>query len=174
MSGVAAARTTRQGCILFTDLVGFTAFTEVVGDRAAVSVLDVQATIVDDVLARDTGARIVKELGDGLMIWFGGAANGLVRSVELRVALMRAMRDGFPLSVRMGMHHGEAIERGDDLVGHAVNVASRVAELAGPGELLVSEDVVAACAEAAGAEVRPIGPTTVKGVSEPIWLYRVL
>lgn len=72
-------------------------------------------------------------------------------------AFERARRvDGFALAVRMGLHRGEAIGRGDDFVGQTVNVASRVAALAGPGEA-----------------TEAIGPATIRGVSEPIWLHRV-
>ena len=57
-------------------------------------------------------------------------------------------------------------------VGQTVNVAARVADLAGPGELLVTEDVVGALADATNW-FRLVGPVRVKGVSEPVWLYRL-
>ena len=74
----------------------------------------------------------------------------------------------------MGLHHGAAIVRGDDLVGQTVNIAARVADLAGPGELLVSDDVLDACGGAGPAlHLRPVGPVTVRGVEAPIWLQRL-
>jgi class 3 adenylate cyclase len=73
------------------------------------------------------------------------------------------------------MHHGEAIVRGSDLVGQTVNIAARVADLAGPGELLVSSTVVSTMpAGETGLRLEPIGPTRVKGVTRPIWLHRVV
>ena len=162
------------GSALFTDLVGFTAYTDAVGDSAAVGLLDRQAEIVDHVLEATEG-RLVKELGDGLMIWFDAADQSLAGAVRLMQAIEAARRDGsFALAVRMGLHHGEAMQRGDDLVGQTINIAARVADLAGPSELLVSEDVLAACgSDAAGVARSPIGPVTVKGVSEPVWLQRI-
>jgi class 3 adenylate cyclase len=75
----------------------------------------------------------------------------------------------------MGMHVGEVIERGDDIVGQAVNIAARVADLAGPGELLVTDHVVRSLGESGDtAAFRPVGPTRVKGVAEPIWLHRLV
>jgi len=79
----------------------------------------------------------------------------------------------FPLAVRMGMHTGEVIERGDDVVGQTVNVAARVADLAGPGELLVTEHVVRSL-EDTPAWFRPVGPVRVKGVGDRIWLHRMV
>ena len=164
--------TTCVGAALFTDLVGFTAYTDAVGDSGAVRLLDRQTEIVDPVLAVTEG-RLVKELGDGLMIWFDTAEAGLTGAVQLMAAIEAARRDGsFSLAVRMGLHHGEAIERGDDLVGQTINIAARVAALAGPGELLVSEDVLRACETSAGLSLSPIGPVSVKGVAEPVWLQR--
>lgn len=163
------------GAALFTDLVGFTEYTDSVGDQAAVGVLDRQTTIARTVVEEHAGARIVKELGDGLMIWFSSADDGLAGAVSFLAAVEHARAEGsFPLAIRMGLHHGEAIIRGDDLVGQTINIAARVSALAGPGELLVSDNVVAACGRVAGGlGLRPVGPVTVKGVQEPVWLQRV-
>lgn len=159
------------GSILFTDLVGFTEYTDAVGDVAAVRVLDAQRRLVDQHLHDHADSRVVKELGDGLMIWFGSAATGLERTIAILHALEASRQTGtFPLAIRMGLHHGESIARGDDLVGRTVNVAARISAIAGPGELLVSDEVVIAAD--ARIPLRPIGPVVVKGVRAPIWLHR--
>jgi adenylate cyclase len=163
------------GAVLFTDLVGFTDYTDGLGDAAAVLVLEAQRGVVEDVLSTCDRARVVKELGDGLMIWFATAREGIRAACELmwRLELARRERD-FPLAVRMGLHHGEAVARGDDLVGGTVNIASRVCDLAGPGELLVSDAVLAACDAAdRPTGMEPIGPAWVKGVRDPVWLHRL-
>ncbi len=163
----------RVGSVLFTDLVGFTEFNDAAGDVEALEVLEHQANMVEAVLDNCDAGRVVKELGDGLMIWFGSAIDGLESAVAILNAVesSRAVGD-FPLAMRMGIHHGEAIARGDDLVGQTINIASRVSDLAGPGELLVSETVVSACVELdPDLSLRPIGPAVVKGVQEPVWLY---
>jgi len=166
-------RAARCGAILFTDLVGFTAYTDMHGDLAAVDVLDRQSSLV--AAAIGGGGRIVKELGDGLMLWFDELDTGLssTQAILESVAEARDAAD-FPLSVRMGMHVGDVIERGDDIVGHAVNIAARVADLAGPGELLVTDEVLRSLDDSGNAAAfRPVGPTRVKGVAEPIWLHRL-
>ncbi len=160
------------GSVLFTDLVGFTEFDDVRGDRAAVAVLDTKRRLVDGVLA-DGAGRVVKELGDGLMVWFRDAAQAVERAMAIGVAVDAARRSGdLPLAVRMGLHHGPVVPRGDDVVGRTVNIAARVADLAGPGELLVTDDLLGAAAVELDGVV-PIGAVHVKGVAAPLWLHRV-
>ncbi len=163
------------GSVLFTDLVGFTEYNDCCGDEAALDVLERQRRLVDAVLTGDAGARVVKEIGDGLMIWFAGSVDAVRLARNLRDTIESAKAAGdFPLAVRMGLHHGEALVRGDDLVGSTVNIAARVCDLAGPGELLASEAVVSALEGGENCqETRVVGPARVKGVSEPIWLHRV-
>ena len=166
---------TQTGAVLFTDLVGFTQYTDSEGDVAAMRVLDLQTELVQSVLADQLDSRVVKELGDGLMLWFGDASTAVQCSIDLRSATDDARRDGsFPLAVRMGMHYGDMMARGDDLIGQTVNVAARISALAGPGELLLSESVLAACADASELPaVVAMGPAPVKGVKQPVWLHRV-
>jgi class 3 adenylate cyclase len=65
------------------------------------------------------------------------------------------------------------VARGDDFIGRTVNIAARVSDLAAPGELLVSEAFVDAVTGETSASFDPIGPARIKGVSDPIWLYRL-
>jgi adenylate cyclase len=162
------------GSILFTDLVGFTEFNDVSGDDAALHVLDKQRKLIDAVLNRHPGSRLVKEIGDGLMVWSPSAPAALSSASEFAANIDAAREtDAFPLAVRLGIHHGPVHERGDDLIGRTVNLAARIADLAGPSELLVSEEVLAACPAADRQNVEPVGSVTVKGVAAPVWLHRV-
>ncbi len=163
-----------SGVFLFTDVVGFTEFTEAFGDSAAVEVLDLQSELTEKAIA-DGSARVVKELGDGAMLWFGDAGHALRASATLSGRLEDArLQRLMPLAVRMGLHHGSAVARGGDLVGHTVNVAARISALAGPGELLVSDEVVLAAHGIPDAiRLEPVGPVPVRGVERPVWLHRV-
>ncbi|MGB0113633.1 MAG: adenylate/guanylate cyclase domain-containing protein [Ilumatobacteraceae bacterium] len=162
------------GSVLFTDLVGFTEYNDAVGDSAAVEVLDEQSRLVAALFEPGSDARVVKELGDGLMFWFADPVQALTVATGLLDCLATARHaNRFPLSIRMGMHFGEVVPRGDDFIGHTVNVASRVSDLAGPGELLVSDSVLAATAASGSVQFDPVGPVRIKGVGEPIWLHRL-
>ncbi|HEX6312597.1 MAG TPA: adenylate/guanylate cyclase domain-containing protein [Acidimicrobiia bacterium] len=162
---------TGEGAVAFTDIVGFTEFTADRGDAGALVVLDAQDRIVRAALP--TGARIVKELGDGLMLWFPEAAAGLAACLDLREEFEAATTDDLPLWVRMGMHWGCPTARGEDLVGHDVNIAARIVDVAGPGELLVSEHLCTAIDdEVPGLELEELGPVVMKGIPDPVGLFR--
>ena len=164
------------GSVLFTDLVGFTEFNDAVGDQRAVEVLDQQTQFATAAVAAQSSGRLVKELGDGLMLWFTDAAAAIDAALHLRTSIETARQGAaFPLAIRMGVHHGEAVARGDDVVGATINIGARVADLAGPGELLASDAALDAIdAEHRGAlRCTSVGPVRVKGVSEPVWLQRV-
>jgi adenylate cyclase len=162
------------GAIVFTDLVGFTEFTAQRGDAEALALIAAQDRIVQGVLP--ARARVVKELGDGLLLWFDDAAEALRAAFDLHHGLESEAREtGLPMWVRVGVHHGHALRRGEDLVGHDVNVAARIVDLAGPGEVLVSE--------ATRIEVRDrlpelcfeeLGPVVMKGIPQPIRLFRAV
>ena len=79
-----------------------------------------------------------------------------------------------PLWVRVGMHWGCPTRRGDDLVGHDVNLAARIVDVAGPGEVLVSEPVreLVRRACATGLRLDELGPVVMKGIPDAVPLYR--
>lgn len=164
------------GSVLFTDLVGFTEYNDAVGDIEAVEVLDRQTQLAAHAVAGRPDARVVKELGDGLMLWFGGADAAVDAALQLLKSIEVERNSGsFPLAIRMGVHHGEALTRGKDVVGSTINIGARVADLAGPGELLVS-DVALDAMDTKRRDVlhcASVGPVRVKGVRAPVWLQRV-
>jgi adenylate cyclase len=163
-----------QGAVMFTDIVGFTEYTALEGDERALELLTLQERIVNETLP--DGARIVKELGDGLLLWFPEACAAVDSALALLARFEMASREGdAPLWVRMGMHWGTAARRRDDIVGHDVNVAARIVGVAGPGELLVSQATIDAVNGATtGARFEPIGPVVMKGLPDAIRLYRAV
>lgn len=162
-----------EGAIAFTDLVGFTEYTATRGDRDALAVLGAQDVIVRE--AMPDGARVVKELGDGLLLFFPDTDDAVAACLALLDGFERAeAADAMPLWVRVGLHWGRPSPRGDDLVGHDVNVAARIVDVAAPGELLCSGSLLAAADESAGGiEFVELGPVMMKGIPDPIDLYRV-
>jgi class 3 adenylate cyclase len=120
---------------LFADLVGYTTLTEAMGDAAAADLArDFRRTMC--ALSRDHGARQVKSMGDGVMIWIADAGKAVSLASDA-LNLVRSRSDLLP--VRIGVHTGPAVRRGSDWYGSAVNVAARLADQAKPNEALVSE-----------------------------------
>jgi adenylate cyclase len=161
----------QTGALAFTDIEGFTAFTAASGDAAALALLDRQEELVRSALP--DGSRIVKSLGDGLMLWFPRAAPALHAGLELRDVFEANLGPEMPLWVRMGMHWGTPTSRGGDLFGHDVNLAARITELARPGELLISEHLCGAVDQPiAGVRLEELGPVVMRGIPRPVPLFR--
>jgi class 3 adenylate cyclase len=122
--------------IVFVDLSGFTAMTSERGDDSAVraaSSLQREA----DAAANRHGGRLVKLLGDGAMLRLADATVGVRAALDL----VDTMSGEGALSSHAGVHAGPVIERDLDVFGQTVNMASRIADVAGPGEILASEAV---------------------------------
>jgi adenylate cyclase len=120
--------------VAFTDLEGFTRFTSTEGDEAASHLLADHHKRVGPIV-RSRGGRVVKRLGDGLLLTFPEPEAGVLACIEL----VDAQPD--PLRLRAGLHFGEVVLLRDDVIGHVVNVAARVAESAKGGEVLATVDV---------------------------------
>jgi class 3 adenylate cyclase len=106
-----------------------------VGDRQWRGVLDAFEVNVERLLARHDGV-LVKTTGDGILARFAAPA----QAVRCAVAMVEAARAS-GLALRAGLHAGEVELRGDDIVGLAVHIASRVSAMAGPDEVLVTGTV---------------------------------
>src|SRR5918911_3333257 len=152
---------------LFADLVGFTALAELNGDDAAA---EIAIRFADDAarLAREHGARVVKRLGDAVMIHSRSAAESLL----LGARLQDERGAGVP-PIHAGAHTGRAVERDGDWFGATVNLAARVSDVARGGELLVTEATVAAAGHVAGIELDCLGPQAFKNVGAPTAVYSV-
>jgi|SRR5947207_1993550 len=161
------------GAVAFTDICGFTEFTAVRGDEDALRLLTAQEEVVRECLPE--GARIVKEIGDGLLLWFPEARAALRSALDFQDGFRaQEARTELPLWVRIGMHWGSQTRRGSDLIGHDVNIAARVVDVAGPSEVVVTEALVAKLGETAHEmEIDELGPVVMKGLPDPVRLFRV-
>ena len=162
--------TTLTGTIVFTDIVGFTQMTDEHGDDLALALLEAQEELVRRALP--DGARVVKELGDGLLLWFDDPATAIVTALSLQRAFEEESDGDLPMWVRIGMHWGCPRARGDDIIGRDVNLASRITDLAAPGEVLASAATADQAGELPGVAYETLGPVFVKGIADPIPLVR--
>lgn len=155
--------------VVFTDLEGFTAYTDAQGDAAALTLIAEHHRRAAPTVRRWKG-RIVKHLGDGLLCTFPQPALGVKAALDLQACAPD------PLRLRAGVHTGDATVTKSDVVGHVVNVAARVCEAAKGGQVLATEEVVEA-ATAAGelSDVRlgRMKSRRMKGVKTPVRLCEV-
>lgn len=155
-------------CILFTDIVGWTALGERIGDDAADSLRRKHFDSVRAALAVHRG-REVKTVGDSVMATFRSALDALQCAVAVQTDVIR----GGELRVRIGIHAGEPIDDDDDVFGTSVNVASRLCSAAAPGEVVVSDLTRSLVAGRGGFAFEEAGPIELKGLREPMHLFRL-
>jgi class 3 adenylate cyclase len=150
--------------VLFTDIVGSTEKAASIGDHAWRRLLDEHDAIARQRIASFDGT-VVKTTGDGVLATFDGPSRA--------VACAQAIRDSIApldLQVRAGVHTGELERRGDDVGGIGVHIGSRIAGLAGPGEVWVSRTVKDLTA-GSGLEFDARGAHALKGIPEQWELY---
>ena len=126
--------------ILFTDLVGFSDWALEAGDDAALELLRTVGRTVDPAIKAREG-RIIKRLGDGVMAVFCDAAQAVDAALDVSRAVGEIQVNGYSPELRAGIHYGKPRKLGSDYFGVDVNVAARVADAAGPSQVLVSEMV---------------------------------
>jgi len=163
--GIAPKRQPRPPAIAFLDLTGYTALTEERGDEAGADLADRLATLVHEA-AQPHGGHPVKWLGDGVMFYFPEPRAAVLTGLDL-VEQTPAVVD---VRARVGINAGGVIFRDGDYFGRTVNVASRIADYARPGEVLVSDEVKERW-DGEGVRFEPIGPVVLKGLKDEITLY---
>lgn len=136
-----------QATILFTDLVDFSSWVLEAGDELALQLLRAVARVVEPAIAAHRG-RLVKRLGDGHMAVFADPRAGVDAALEMQDGLTSVEVEGHRPALRAGLHLGQPRELGGDYLGTDVNIAARVAAAAGPGEVLVSDVLLAAIGDA--------------------------
>jgi adenylate cyclase len=158
--------------IVFSDIEGSTERATAMGDEDWYSLLEEHNRIVRSALG-EVGGREVKSIGDGFMMVFPSVRRALRFAVEVQRRVEAP--DGPDLRVRVGLHTGEAIHDADgDLFGRHVNLAARVANLAGGGQIvasLVSREIAAGRDDVTFGEPQQV---ELKGFTEPQIVYEVL
>lgn len=154
--------------IVFVDLSLFSSYTYIEGDEAAVDVIVRFDRAVRELCLVYNG-RVIKQIGDEFMLIFRDPAEAVRFAVDLRD---RVRFTDESVQARTGIHHGPVLYRIGDYWGNAVNVAARIVSMAMPNSILVTEPVAKA-AMSAGIEAEEIGVRSLRGMEEPLSVYRV-
>jgi adenylate cyclase len=170
------ARVTPDGrvVILFSDIEESTALNERIGDRAFVKLISSHDKLVSR-LVQQRGGHVVKSQGDGFMIAFSRAEDAVCCGMDLQRALRKdAKRKRHEeIRVRIGIHMGRSVRRGDDLFGRNVAMAARVGAEAVGGQVLVSEPVRDAVHDSDGIRFDEGRDAELKGFSGTYRLFTV-
>jgi adenylate cyclase len=152
----------------FVDLSGFTALTEAEGDERAVSVLAVFRSTLRVICSR-RAVRIAKWLGDGAMLVSVESKPLVAAALEMKFAADAAPE---PITIKCGITIGHVILlEGDDYIGHAVNVAARLCDMAVGHEVLALAEVVAELPAWGTAE--STDEVSVRGLEQPLSVVRL-
>jgi adenylate cyclase len=149
----------------FMDITGYTRLTEERGDEAAADLAGRLAILVRR-CSQEHGGQPVKWLGDGVMFFFPDPGQGVLAALDM---VEGVAAEAIP-PAHVGIHAGRVVFQEGDYFGRTVNIASRIAEYARPGEVLVSQDVVDA-ADGTPVSFTEIGPVELRGVSGALRLH---
>ena len=152
---------------VFADIAGFTALTEAHGDEAAFTLMADFIKAVKTELPTIRGEH-VKTIGDALMLRIPDPGDAIV--LGLRIANELMLDHGAP-AVRVGLHHGPAVESEGDYYGASVNLAARVSALASGGEVLVTGSTAALVPEVEGVFYESRGRQALKNIAEPVEVF---
>jgi adenylate cyclase len=156
-----------DGTFVFADIAGYTALTEAHGDADAAELAGVFCAQVSE-FARASGGEVIKTIGDAVMVRHDDPADAV--GLGLAAAHEVIAGHGYP-AVRVGMHHGPAVEREGDWFGATVNLAARVAATASGGEVLVTAAVRDRAGELGGVQFESRGEHRMRNVAAPIPLF---
>ncbi|MEX0874400.1 MAG: adenylate/guanylate cyclase domain-containing protein [Actinomycetota bacterium] len=157
-----------EATITFVDLASFTSLAQVHGDEVAADILDKFGELVRGLLDEHKGT-MVKQIGDAFMLVFAEPSNAVRFAVKLDRAAAR--EPNFP-ALRTGIHSGPVLYRVGDYIGNTVNLAARIAAMASANEILLTEPLAHAAADA-GVQVAFAGEHVIPGLEEPVKLWRV-
>ena len=172
MAVVSATR--RLAAIMFTDTVGYTASTQADEGRT-LDLLRQQAELVRPLVAVHQG-REIKSTGDGFLVEFDSALKATQCAVSIQRRIYERNAEGglAPIRIRIGIHLGDVVQSGTDILGDAVNIAARIEPIAEPGGICVSGAVHEQVRNKFPEKLEKLAPTALKGLQLPMDIYRVV
>ena len=162
-------------CIIFADVSGYSSYVADAGDDAAMAVLAALDRAVGRATATHRHVRVVKRLGDGVMLVARDSSSALDAAIVMVESFDEAAVDsGWPVRLRAGLHRGTTRRQHDDYFGYHVNLCARIAETATGSQVLSTAHALA------GVDLpdlrltaRPAGELHAKGVASPVDLFLV-
>ena len=163
----------KLAAIMFTDIVGFT---KIMGDdeSTALSILENQQSLISTVVEEHKGT-IIKKMGDGLLIEFPST----VESVECATQMQDSIKsyntsdDNLEFHIRIGIHLGDIVILGDDILGDGVNIASRIEPLASPDGICITDAVYQSVKSKLKLDAKRIDEVDLKHIDDKYTIYKI-
>lgn len=159
---------------MFTDTVGYTAATQA-NEGRTLSLLRQQTELLRPVVALHQG-REIKSTGDGFLVEFDSALKAVqcALNIQRRIFERNSEAGETPIRIRIGVHLGDVVQSGQDILGDAVNIAARIEPLAEPGGVCISGAVYEQVRAKISDRFEKLDHRPLKGVADPIEVYRVV
>ena len=168
------APTRGLAAIMFTDVVGYTRLTQK-NEMNALRLLEEHQNVVREILPKYHG-REVKTIGDAFLLEFTSALEASLCAVEIQRQMherySRASADS-RIEVRIGIHIGDVERRGQDIVGDAVNIASRIQGVSAPGGVCISRQVFDQVWNKLENHLSEVGPRELRNIELPVEVFRI-
>jgi adenylate cyclase len=166
----------RLAAILAMDVVGYARLMEA---HEADTLTDLRAhrTELIEPSTAEHGGRIVKLMGDGILVEFPSAVEAVQCAVDVQRGMARRNAEVAAerrIEFRIGINLGDVVVDGDDIYGDGVNVAARLEGLAEPGAICIARNVFNQVRNKVELGFRHLGEQRVKNISEPVTVYGVL
>jgi TolB-like protein len=162
----------RLAAILAADVVGYSRLIGVDETGTLARLTALRRDIVDQDIARHAG-RLFKETGDGFLVEFASAVEAVTCAMEIQKQVDATAGKEQPLRLRIGIHIGDVVVQGDDLMGDGVNIAARIESIADPGGIAVSRAVYEQVRDRLAAPFDDRGKIELKHISRPVHIFAI-
>ncbi len=157
---------------MFADITGSTRLYNRLGDDKAEFLISTRLAIMCNITMNNNG-RVIKKIGDEIMCQFATAEDAALAATEMHVKKVSS-DNSEPLTIRIGLHFGNTIEKDNDIFGDAVNIAARMAAIAKENQSITTESFVQQLSGDAKSRTRLFDSTRIKGIDEEIKIYQLL
>lgn len=166
----------RNSAVLFADISDSTRLYEVLGDQRALASINGALSVLQEV-SRLSGGRLIKSIGDAIMVSFPDAEASAQAASAMQAAISELPTiENNRIAVRIGFHYGPVIETpvDGDIYGDTVNIAARMASIAKAGQIVTTGATARMLPERVRASSRSMQTLTVKGKHEDMEVFEIL
>ncbi|MFY0309887.1 adenylate/guanylate cyclase domain-containing protein [Leisingera sp. D0M16] len=166
----------RLAAVLAADMVGYSRLMEADEQGTLARLRTHRIELIDPSITKNRGS-IIKTTGDGMLVEFASVSDAVACAAEVQGRMRRRNADVPPdqrIQFRVGINLGDIIFDGGDIYGSGVNVAARLEQTAGVGEVCISAAVYEQVRSSSGLQFEDLGEQSLKNISEPVRIYRLM